>query len=143
MNPNLAEAKRLMENGGYTCVLYKDGITHTSTKRGVLPLKEWLEKKTELKGFSAADKVVGKAAAFLYVLMGVREVYARVMSEGAVRVLEAHGIEACSDSTAGGIINRAGTGPCPMEQAVAGIEDPQEAYQAVCIRLRELAGECS
>lgn len=58
MNPNLAEAKRLMENGGYTCVLYKDGITHTSTKRGVLPLKEWLEKKTELKGFSAADKVV-------------------------------------------------------------------------------------
>lgn len=64
MNPNLAEAKRLMENGGYTCVLYKDGITHTSTKRGVLPLKEWLEKKTELKGFSAADKVVGKAAAF-------------------------------------------------------------------------------
>lgn len=143
MNPNLAEAKRLMENGGYTCVLYKDGITHTSTERGVLPLKEWLEAGTDLKGFSAADKVVGKAAAFLYVLMGVREVYARVMSKGAVRVLEAHGIEACCDSTAGGIINRAGTGPCPMEQAVSGIEDPQAAYQAVCIRLRELAGERS
>ena len=38
------------------------------------------------------DKVVGRAAAFLYVLLEVKEIYAGVMSEGAADVLSKYGI---------------------------------------------------
>lgn len=55
----------------------------TSTERGVKPLLQWLDGENSVKGFSAVDKVVGRAAAFLYVLLEVKEVYAGVMSEGA------------------------------------------------------------
>ena len=55
----------------------------TSTERGVKPLLQWLDGENRVKGFSAVDKVVGRAAAFLYVLLEVKEVYAGVMSEGA------------------------------------------------------------
>lgn len=30
-----------------------------------------------------------------------------------------------------GIVNREGTGPCPMEQAVKDIDDPREAFEAI------------
>ena len=80
---------------------------------------------------AAADKVVGKAAAFLYVRLGVTHVYAPVMSEPARAVLTAHGIEAAWDTCPPAIRNRAGDGYCPMERAVWDLTDPAEAEKAV------------
>ena len=71
MKNDLKKAIDILNSGQYTCVLCKDNEIHISTERGVKPLLEWLESGIALKGFSAADKVVGKAAAFLYVLLGV------------------------------------------------------------------------
>ena len=39
------------------------------------------------------------------------------------------------------IINRAGDGPCPMEQTVAQIEDPNEAFEAIKQTLKRLRSE--
>lgn len=138
MSGNLMEAVRLLENGKYTCVLSDGNVTYTSTERGVQPLADWLSSDTNLHGFSAADKVVGKAAAFLYILAGVKEVYAPVMSRAAIRVLEQHGIEALYKTQAEVIINRAGTGMCPMEQAVKEIEDPEQAFLAIEQKLKNM-----
>lgn len=44
--------------------------------------------KTNVKGCCAADKIVGKAAALLYVGLGVREVYASVMSRRGEETLK-------------------------------------------------------
>lgn len=123
--------KKIFKTGKYSCVLYKDGTTYTSTKRGVAPLLEWVTQGVDPKGFSAADKIVGKAAAFLFVISGVKEVYAPVMSETAVHILSQYGISVEYETLVQIIVNRSGTGPCPMEQAVAHIDEPLAAIKAI------------
>lgn len=139
MKNDLIKAKDLLESGGYTCVLCRDDIVYTSTERGVRPLLQWLDAKVDMAGYSAADKVVGNAAAFLYVLLKVDTVYAPVMSEAAIHTLERHGIQAIYDLAVEAIRNRRNTGFCPMETAVTGIDSPVEALTAIEERLKELA----
>lgn len=135
---DLDRAKELLHTGAYTCVLCKGSAVYTSTLRGVAPMLAYLTNEIDLNGFSAADKVVGKAAAMLFVLAGVKEVYAGVMSRPAAEVLQKYGIKAACGTMAGAIINRTGTGLCPMEQAVKAIEDPQEAFVAIRQKREEL-----
>lgn len=131
MNHDTLKAAALLKKEGYTCVLCKDDIIYTSHQRGVRPLVEWLRTDKNLNGFSAADKVVGKATAFLYVMAGVKEVSAIVMSQTAMEVLARHGINYDSEETVPTIINRTGTGLCPMELAVLEIDTPTEAFAAI------------
>ena len=128
---DLQTAKKQLLEGGYTCVLCLDGKIATSTYRGVKPLLNWLDEGLDMTGASAADKVVGRATAFLYCLLGVSRVYAAVMSRPAAQVLEENGIEAHWGELVDGIINRRGTGPCPFEDAVMHITDSQEALTAI------------
>lgn len=117
----------MLNGGDYTYVLCRGDIVYTGTERGVKPLVDWLNKKVDLRGFSAADKVVGKAAAFLYVLSGVTDLYAGVMSEPANDILIQNGIDCVFDKAVKAILNRSNTGFCPMETAVRDIDDPNEA----------------
>ena len=130
----------LLQEEGFTCVLCSGDQVLTSRLRGVKPLLTWLDEGLDLKGFTAADKVVGKAAAFLYVLLGVKEVYAQVMSQPANAVLEAHGIPNGCEEEVPAIRNRTNTGFCPMETAVWEISDPQEALTAIRQKAKELNG---
>ncbi len=129
--PDLNHAKQLLLHGDYTCVLCRGDRVHTATARGVKPLLDWLDSGLDLRGFSAADKVVGRATAFLYVLLGVKEVHALVMSTPAKEALEANGIAASCGQEVAGIINRRGDGPCPFEEAVLGITAPLDALTAI------------
>lgn len=138
MKTNLSKARALLEAGNYTCVVCKANTVYTATQRGVAPLLNWLETETDLAGFSAADRVVGRGAAFLYCLLGVREVSALVMSQPAAEVLRSHGIIAQADTFVPGIINRQGTGPCPFEAAVLDIQSPREALLAIQNTRRQL-----
>lgn len=138
MNENLIKAIEQLKNGAYTCVLCKGSEIYASSERGVKPLLAWLDSGINFKGFSAADKVVGNAAAFLYVLLGIEEVYANVMSESAINTLLNNGIQPHFDKSVKNIINRAGTGFCPMEQAVKGMSVPEEALMAIKLKLKSL-----
>ena len=135
---NLQKARNLLESGNYTCVVCKEDTVYTTTRRGVAPLLNWLETGTDLKGYSAADRVVGRGAAFLYCLLGVKEVHARVMSYPAEEVLRAYGIHTSADRYVAGIINRAGTGPCPFEAAVMEIQDAEAALVAIRDKHRQM-----
>lgn len=135
---NLQKAQNLLESGNYTCVVCKDDLVYTTTQRGVAPLLSWLETGMDLSGFSAADRVVGRGAAFLYCLLGVTEVHARIMSHPAAEVLQEHGIRVSADTFVPGIINRAGTGPCPFEAAVMEIRDPEDALIAIRNKRRQM-----
>ena len=137
MDKDLEKAISLLGDE-YTCVLCRGEELLTTTARGVRPLLQWLDRGVE-QGFSAADRVVGRGAAFLYRLLGVKAVYARVMSEPAVRVLEEGGITALPDQVVPGIVNRTGDGPCPFEAAVLEIRDPQEALWAIREKMAALS----
>ena len=90
MNKDLEQAKALLENNEeYTCTACRAGESFASEEHGVRPLMRWLNEGTDLSGASAADRIVGKAAAFLYVLLGVRTVYAPLMSVPARETLRA------------------------------------------------------
>lgn len=138
---DIDKAKQLLSHGGYTCVLCRGETVYTSTLRGAAPVVEWLDAGTDLRGFSAADKVIGKAAAMLFVLAGVGEVYAPVMTGTARDILTRQGIRNSCDTITDSIINRAGTGPCPMERAVKEIEEPSLALEAVKQTLLRLKNE--
>jgi len=138
MKNDLTSAVALLDEGDYTCVLVKGDTVYTSRERGVKPLMTWLEVGVSLVGFSAADKVVGKATALLYVLLGVERVYARVVSEPAAEVLRTHGIPLVADTVVPAIRNRTNTGFCPMEQATRDITDPKDAPKAIKDALEQL-----
>lgn len=138
MNSNLQKAVSLLKEKEYTLVLCGDGKVYASNERGVKPLIKLLDEKTDVKGFSAADKVVGKAAAFLYVLLGVSDVYAHVISRKAQTVFNANGIKTNAAAITENIINRAGNGFCPLETAVSNCESPTEALPLIRQKLKEL-----
>ncbi len=135
MNSDLTKAAALLNSGAYTCVLCRGDAVFTGTERGVRPLLGWLDGGVDLNGFSAEDRVIGKAAAFQYVLLGTAEVYAPVMSEAAVSVLTTNGIQAHCGQAVKQIVNHAGTGICPMEEAVADAVKPIEAPDRIRARL--------
>ena len=129
---DLARARaQLKEDRSLRCVLCRGDRIHRSTERGVAPMMHFLKDGVELSGFSAADRVVGRATAFLFVLAGVVSVFGEVMSEGALAVLRDYGVEGSYGELVPHILNREGTGICPMEQAVTGINDPERAHAAV------------
>ena len=134
----LTKAKAILESGGYTCVLTDGTTVYTSTLRGVKPLVQFLENGTMSAGLSAADKVVGKATAYLYVLLKVREIYAQIISEPAVEVLQAQGIPIQYGKKVPNIINRKGDGICPFEAAVMEITEPVKAYDAILHKMQEM-----
>ena len=68
-----------------------------------------------LRGASVADKVVGKGAAALLILGGVRELFAGVISTPALGLLEDSGISFRFAEKVPYIINRKGDGLCPVE----------------------------
>ncbi len=135
---DLERAIQIMEQTGCTCVVCKGDSTYRSIDRGVLPLLAWLDSYTDMMGYSAADKVVGKGAALLYCLLGVRRVYGRVMSVAAVKVFRANGIEASWGTLAESILNRRKNGPCPIETACLPYDEPEEALPVIRQTLRSL-----
>lgn len=93
----------------------------------------------DLRGYCAADLIVGKAAAMLFVKAGIAEVYGETMSEAGAEYLKSHGIPYSFGTFTDRIVNRKGDGICPMEQTVADISDPEEGYQALKQKILELS----
>ena len=136
---DLEKARSLLEKENYTCVICRGDDVSTDRRRGIRPLMELLESGKDLHGYSAADKVVGKAAAFLYCLLGVKALHAGVLSVPARDVLVSAGISVEWGSLVPAIRNRAGDGFCPMETAVWDLTDPALAPDAIRNALKKLS----
>ncbi len=133
---NLEKAKRLLEEGNYTLVLVSDNDVQTDTLRGVHPLLNRYGK--DYSKYSAADKVIGKGAALLYVLLGIKEIYCKTISKPALDVLNKNEVYITYDNLVDNIINHFKTGLCPIEQATMNIDDPKEAIPAIIAKLKQL-----
>ncbi|MBE7091152.1 MAG: DUF1893 domain-containing protein [Clostridiales bacterium] len=130
--------KNLLEKENYTCVIANSAQVFTSRTRGVRPLVQFVQSGEIPAGCVAADKVVGKATASLYVLLKIRALYAKVISKPALALLNAQGIETAYETLVPHIINRTGDGICPFEQTVLGMEDPQTSYKAILNKMQEI-----
>ena len=134
----LTKAKQILLDNNHRLVIITNDITVTSNERGVKALLNLLDGSTDFSGAYAADKVVGKAAAMIYVLLGIKALYASVISDGAKAIVESQGILLEYDEAVPYIVNRQGDGVCPMELAVGDEKDPEKAVEKVRARLKEL-----
>ena len=102
---------------------------------------EYISKGVGFSGGSAADKVIGKAAAILFVYARISAVYGHVISRGAADVFDKYGITYSYGTITDHIVNRSGTGICPMEEAVKNTDNLNAAYNAICHRYEQLRKE--
>ena len=130
-NKKLDELVEKLKNESLTLVIEHDGEVHTSIERGVKPLLLLIDSFGTLRGAVAADKVVGKAAAFLYLKLEVSEIYADVISAHALALLRENGVKVSFGTETLAIRNRRGDGFCPMETAVMDISEVDAALTAI------------
>lgn len=123
---------------GHSIALCRDGEIIVDDGRGISPMMKFIGAGMELSGYSAADVIVGKAAAMLFVKAGVVSVHGSTMSEAGKAYLESHGVACTWDILTERIKNRAGTDICPMEKAVAEISDAEAGYAALKRRIEEM-----
>ncbi len=124
---DLERAKSILDKENYACVVVKGDEVITSNLLGVKPLISFVNEGKDLTGYSAADKVVGRAAAFLYSKLNIKCVHAKLISESAFDVLESNGIEYSYEEVVPNILNRTMDDYCPMEKSVLNTYDIDEA----------------
>ena len=94
--------------------------------------QHWLHPLFELEGFFArrgrepsrtrlADRITGRAAAFLVVRLGVRELRTGILSRRAIPVLERHGVRFQCREEVDRVL-------CATEDLLADIQDPDAAW---------------
>lgn len=118
--------KRLkQELADFALVAYRrEELFFSSKQRGIAPLVALCEKNIDMDELCAADKVIGKAAALLCVQCNVKTLYAKVISEAALSVLEKNNIDVSYETKVPYIKNREGDGKCPMELLAKGVDKP-------------------
>lgn len=122
----------ILHTGQYSCVIKNRTEIRTFTQRGVADLYDLYQSDPAfMKGASIADKVIGKGAAALMVLGGMRTVYADIISTPALTLLRHEGIETTFAKEVPHIINRDKTGWCPLETACDKLESVTEMYPVI------------
>lgn len=136
---DLSIAKEGLKQKNLALVIAKKGkiIFETSSHGigGLLRAIEELDK--EMKGSSAADKIVGKAAALLCIHAAVFAVFAVTASEKGIQALKDNNVVCQFENRVPHILNSKRSDICPFEKLVIDISNPNEAYE----KLRSLAAE--
>ena len=115
-----------------SCVIRQGAQVRIFRERGIKDLYRILTEEPELlDGASVADKVVGKGAAALMILGGVRAVHADVASTGALQLFDAQNIPVSCTLEVPHIINRAGTGWCPVETLCRDCRTAEECLEPI------------
>lgn len=122
----------ILHKGGFSLVVRNNGLTESFTKRGVSDLYRLLRERPEfLHGAEVADKVVGKTAAALMILGGVRKLQTFTVSRLALDLLQEHHVGVYFEKEVPHIINRSQTGWCPLESRCKDLKTPQECLNAL------------
>ena len=122
-----------------SCFGYLKVGTYTSKFAGIRPLLQPLNvDKSFFEDAFIIDKVIGKSAAFLLLYGKVKKVHAFIMSEHAKNLLDKHNFVYSYDRLVPYIMNNLKTDMCPMGKTVLNIEDIDEAFIALNLKVDEL-----
>lgn len=121
--------KRLEDTSASLVVMNKNGEIREFYNRRVIDIVSLIKSgENFLDGAIIADKVIGKVASTLLVLAGVKEIYAKTISEYAIEVLENNNIKYSFGNRVDYIINNDETGMCPMENKFKDENDLKVIY---------------
>ena len=128
----MEELINLLHTGGYSCVIANEGKIRPFTQRGVADLYDLLTREPEfLKGALIADKVVGKGAAALMILGGIKELYTDVVSSNAMDLFQTSDVKVDFVQEVPFIWNRDHTGWCPVETMCSEEESAEAILQLI------------
>lgn len=133
----MEELKRIFLQENLTCLVFHNHHIYKEQNKGILPLLHFIDQGVLREGL-VVDKVIGKAAAMLMVYGDVQQVHACMISEHALEIFQSHHIPITYDTLVPYIINRSGTGMCPMEESVLDVDDIQQAYQILCEKVERM-----
>jgi len=126
---------KLLQDENSSCVILKENdLFYRSSFIGVKPLLQFMESVRETgipKDLILVDKVIGKAALLLAVMLGIQEIYTPLTSLSALESAKLHGVRLHAKEIVPYIVNREKTGMCPLEQSVVHTEDPEEALRNI------------
>ncbi len=115
---DLEKAKDYFYSQKASMVLCKDDDKFITQEKGLTPLINLIESGDDYFEYSACDKVVGRAAAFLYVLLGVKEIHAKVMAKLAIQILDKAEIKYSADEFVDTILDDQLKDTNPLEEVV-------------------------
>ena len=122
---------KFLKEGGSLLVVKDNEIIFESKDNYLEPLIECVGKYKDLMaGAWAYDKLLGNAAALLFVYAKVKGVYSLTGSKAGIETLKKHDIDCVVEKTIDCVLNDQGNDLCPMERLVSG-KSPQEFYQQV------------
>lgn len=139
MNNELKHIKELMQENNATLVISFNNQEEVFFERGVKPLLLLLGREKDYSKHFASDKVIGKAAALLYINLGIKNIYCELISEKALDVFKKYGVNVYFDNVVPLIQNRDKTGYCPMESLVLNIDDPKIALNAIKNKIEQMS----
>jgi hypothetical protein len=136
-NHDLELAKLKLTEENLSLVIVKQGkVIFETHKQGISGFLQAIdEQKKNLVGASAADKIVGVAAATLCAYSGLVSIFALTISEAGIRVLEDNNIACVFERKVTNILNRNKTDVCPFEKLAMNSGSTNDAY----LKLKSLA----
>jgi len=135
MNPRRSSdidiAKKDVKEKRFALSVVKDGETlFQSRMPGITALVQAIdEDRLRFRGASAADRILGKAAAMLFVYSEISSVFASVASEDALTTLKRFQVPLEYEKIVTKILNRTQTSTCPFESLVIDVDTPEEAFR--------------
>jgi len=124
-------ARKGVKEEGFAVSIVRDGKRIFQSKTpGISALVTAIDKdRFYFKGASAADRILGRAAAMLFVYSGIVCVFAQTASNDALTALDKFEIPVESERIVPAILNRSRTSSCPFEELVQNVHDPEEAFK--------------
>lgn len=129
----LDELKKILHSKNASLVVqYKSGEIKEYYQDRILDIKDILSNdENALNGAIVADKVIGKVAASVLAVAGVNQIYADVISNLAIPILEENNIEYSFFKKVEFIKNKDNTGMCPMESKFKDEKDINKIYKTI------------
>lgn len=132
-----------LNTSGMSLMIYNHGkLIFQSAEKGIKPhLDASRELGEKLHGTIIADKIVGRAAAFLIVHARAVEVHAAVLSKPGMEVLNRYAVPYVIGALVDHVLTEDGRIYCPFESMVQGIDNVDEAYEAIINKMKSMTSQ--
>ncbi len=132
---DISIAKEDVKEKGFALSIVKNGKRVFQSKTpGISALVSAIDQdRFHFRSASAADRILGRAAAMLFVYSGIVHIFASTASTDALSTIGKFRIPVESEKIVPAILNRSRSSSCPFEQLVQNIDDPEEAFRRLKI----------
>ncbi len=128
-----------IKNSVFTCIVeYKGEVVFSSKDKGVKPLMDFIGLNASYSPITIKDKIIGKGAMVLAIKCQAHKVITPIISEKALALANQHALNVVYEKVVPYIMNRTGTGACPIESAVDRVDSIEEGYKVIISTLEQL-----